>query len=103
MMSLRLFPFIPSELAVRRGLKTWPRGAGWPVAVQTDHASNGRTPPAFSKDSAADAANLRLAASQEAALQEQTGKMEDTESREMPSDGEWDALVVCKRQHEKSV
>ncbi|TCD70189.1 hypothetical protein EIP91_004368 [Steccherinum ochraceum] len=73
------------ELAVRRGLKTWPRGAGWPVAVQTDHASNGRTPPAFSKDSAADAANLRLAASQEAALQEQTGKMENTESREMPS------------------
>lgn len=91
-MSLKLFPFVPSELAARRGLKTWPRGAGWPAAVQTDEAgSSGRTPPALSSDTAADAANLRLAESQEQALAQQTGKMESTESRGMPS-GEWNCF-----------
>ncbi|THH27869.1 hypothetical protein EUX98_g6326 [Antrodiella citrinella] len=90
------------ELAAKRGLKTWPRGAAWPAAVQTSLASNGDTPPVFSPDSAADAANTKLAQSQETALAEQTEKQESTEGREMPialtseNSGRHAALSACE-------
>ena len=86
MMSLRLFLlFAPLELAAKRGLKTWPRGAGWPAAVQTDAGSFVDTPPADSSNSAADAANFRLSQDQESALAEQADRHMSTATREVPS------------------
>lgn len=79
------FLFTPLELAMRRGLKTWPKGAGWPAAVQTTDVSATESPSATFSTSATDAANLRLAQRQESALAEQADKQESTESREMPS------------------
>lgn len=75
------------ELASKRGLKTWPRGASWPAAVQTAQAADATAPPDLSSDAAADAANVKLAQTQESALAAQTDKQESTESREMPSGG----------------
>ncbi|KAH8099985.1 FabD/lysophospholipase-like protein [Cristinia sonorae] len=85
------------ELAAKRGLKTWPKGAGWPSAVQSevvedigagkaDRGSSPSVPPASADatDFDANAANLKLAHSQESALAAQTDKQESTEGRDMP-------------------
>ncbi|KAK7690859.1 hypothetical protein QCA50_005961 [Cerrena zonata] len=69
------------QLAAKRGLRTWPKGAGWPTAVQSTQHSGKDTPPIRSD---ADAANLKLAETQESALAEQTAKQESTEDRDIP-------------------
>lgn len=69
------------ELAAKRGLRAWPKGAGWPMPVQSVEGSERVTP---STDSDADAANLKLAKTQESALAEQTDKQESTEDRDIP-------------------
>ena len=68
-------------LAVKRGLRTWPKGAGWPTQVQGAQQPGTDTPPITSD---ADAANLKLAETQETALAEQTAKQESTEDRDIP-------------------
>lgn len=70
-----------AELAAKRGLRAWPKGAGWPMPVQSVEGSERVTP---STDSDADAANLKLAKTQESALAEQTDKQESTEDRDIP-------------------
>lgn len=65
------------ELAAKRGLRTWPRGAGWPAKV----ASAADTPArdrgkqnAPQADPEAATASRKLAATQETALAEQAGR-----------------------------
>ncbi|CDO78125.1 hypothetical protein BN946_scf184725.g4 [Trametes cinnabarina] len=73
------------ELAARRGLQTWPRGATWPTRVRPGDegaAETAQVPPfeAWTPDSA----NLKLAQTQESALAKQTDRQGSTEKREMP-------------------
>ncbi|KAH9915462.1 FabD/lysophospholipase-like protein [Epithele typhae] len=77
------------ELAIKRGLTTWPRGATWPSRVV---AADGSKPspgvPQYEASSAAEA-NRKLAETQESALAKQTEKHGTTASEEMhdmPSD-----------------
>jgi hypothetical protein len=77
-----------AELAAKRGLRTWPRGARWPVQVQTPEDKPSRTtnvpPPVSSTDPAAEAANLKLAQTQESELAQQTDKQVESEGRGIP-------------------
>ncbi|KAJ8469509.1 hypothetical protein ONZ51_g8947 [Trametes cubensis] len=73
------------ELAAKRGLRTWPRGATWPARVRPGDegaAQTSRVPPF--EASTPDTANMKLAQTQESALAKQTDKQGSTERREMP-------------------
>ncbi|KAI9069393.1 FabD/lysophospholipase-like protein [Trametes sanguinea] len=73
------------ELAAKRGLQTWPRGATWPTRVRPGDegaAETAQVPPF--EASTPDSANLKLAQTQESALAKQTDKQGSTEKREMP-------------------
>jgi len=74
------------ELAARRGLRTWPRGAGWPAKVQSADRSStsGDRAGVSSPSSAAEGANVKLARTQESALAKQADKQESTEQHGMP-------------------
>ncbi|KAI0655037.1 FabD/lysophospholipase-like protein [Cubamyces menziesii] len=77
------------ELAAKRGLRTWPRGATWPARVRPGDegaAQTSRVPPF--EASTPDTANMKLAQTQESALAKQTDKQGSTERREMPQDDE---------------
>lgn len=70
-----------TELALKRGLRTWPRGAAWPTKV----ASTTESPAADHKqelapqaDPEAESASRKLAQKQEAALAEQTDREKDS-------------------------
>ncbi|KAI8973120.1 FabD/lysophospholipase-like protein [Trametes punicea] len=73
------------ELAAKRGLRTWPRGATWPARVRPgdEGAANASGIPPF-EASTPDAANLKLAQTQESALAKQTDKQGSMEQRQMP-------------------
>ncbi|OSC98862.1 FabD/lysophospholipase-like protein [Trametes coccinea BRFM310] len=73
------------ELAAKRGLQTWPRGATWPTRVRPGDegaAETAQVPPF--EASTPDSANLKLAQTQESALAKQTDRQGSTEKREMP-------------------
>ncbi|KAI0354075.1 FabD/lysophospholipase-like protein [Trametes cingulata] len=75
------------ELAAKRGLQTWPRGATWPARVRPGDegaAETSRVPPF--EASSPDVANLKLAQTQESALAKQTDKQGSTERRDMPKE-----------------
>ncbi|KAI0644024.1 FabD/lysophospholipase-like protein [Trametes meyenii] len=72
------------ELAAKRGLSTWPRGATWPARIHPGDkgaAVSSGVPPY--EASTPDNANMKLAQTQESALAKQTGKAEATEQRGM--------------------
>ena len=79
-----------AELAARRGLRTWPRGASWPAEVHPSHV-HGDDAEAESAaadkdddDEAARAASRKLAETQESALAQQTTRQSSTEGRSIP-------------------
>ncbi|OCH95436.1 FabD/lysophospholipase-like protein [Obba rivulosa] len=74
------------ELAARRGLRTWPRGAGWPTKVQPVEETLTPSKRAITSppSSSAEAANVKLARTQESTLTKQTGRRESTEQRSVP-------------------
>ncbi|KAH9855478.1 FabD/lysophospholipase-like protein [Lenzites betulinus] len=74
------------ELAAKRGLKTWPRGATWPSRVHPGDEGAAETShlPSFEATSP-DAANAKLAQTQESALAKQTDKQGTTERRDIPT------------------
>ncbi|KAH9896493.1 FabD/lysophospholipase-like protein [Cubamyces lactineus] len=77
------------ELAAKRGLRTWPRGATWPARVRPGDegaAQTSRVPPF--EASTPDTANMKLAQTQESALAKQTDRQGSTERRGMPKDNE---------------
>ena len=78
-----------AELAIRRGLNTWPKGAKWPTEVHLSDESQQRitreASTSGSDDSAAQTATRKLAESRESELTAQTKKQDATEAREMPS------------------
>ncbi|KAI0699790.1 FabD/lysophospholipase-like protein [Cerioporus squamosus] len=75
------------ELAAKRGLKTWPRGATWPTRVHPGDEGAAETSgvPQY-EASTPDTANLKLAQTQESALAKQTDKTGTTERRDIPQD-----------------
>ncbi|KAI0078788.1 FabD/lysophospholipase-like protein [Panus rudis PR-1116 ss-1] len=82
------------ELAAKRGLRTWPKGAGWPTAIQAsaeDPAEATRNSSAPSVEDEADSANVKLAQTQESALADQAGKQEVTEDKGIPKPGPTEA------------
>ena len=76
---------LTAELAAKRGLRTWPRGATWPSRVHPgdEGAAASSGIPAY-EASTPDTANLKLAQTQESALAKQTDKQGSTEQREVP-------------------
>ncbi|EMD34109.1 hypothetical protein CERSUDRAFT_86863 [Gelatoporia subvermispora B] len=72
------------DMAARRGLRTWPRGAGWPAQVQSADPTPGSGERAGNPSSAEEASNVKLARTQESALAKQTDKQEMTERRNLP-------------------
>ncbi|KAI0666447.1 FabD/lysophospholipase-like protein [Trametes maxima] len=75
------------ELAAKRGLSTWPRGATWPARVRPGDKGAAETSrvPQY-EASTPDTANLKLAQTQESALAKQTDKAGATEQRGMPEE-----------------
>ncbi|KAI0635382.1 FabD/lysophospholipase-like protein [Trametes polyzona] len=75
------------ELAAKRGLKTWPKGATWPSRVHPgdEYAAEASRVPPFEATSPT-TANAKLAQTQESALAKQTDKQGSTERRDMPKD-----------------
>ncbi|KIP11177.1 hypothetical protein PHLGIDRAFT_114837 [Phlebiopsis gigantea 11061_1 CR5-6] len=82
--ALRLSP--APELAVKRGLRTWPRGASWPAEVHPAHAH--RPGADGTGDTEARAAIRKFAESQESALAEQTHRQDSTGEHGLPQRGE---------------
>ncbi|KAF8580443.1 FabD/lysophospholipase-like protein [Ramaria rubella] len=83
----RLHLIVPSELAAKRGLRTWPRGARWParVSVPTHRVSQSTNSLAMPfSHPAAETANLKLAETQEDALAQQANKQSETDVKDMP-------------------
>ncbi|GJE96563.1 FabD/lysophospholipase-like protein [Phanerochaete sordida] len=79
------------ELAARRGLRTWPRGASWPAEVlpsQLHAQDNGEGVDPADGDEEARAASRKLAESQESALAEQTHRQSSTDERGIPDHDE---------------
>ncbi|KAI0091361.1 FabD/lysophospholipase-like protein [Irpex rosettiformis] len=81
------------ELAVKRGLRTWPKGAGWPVKVMKPTAralsseiSRWQEDDSQSPDDDLEAgrASRKLAETQETALVEQADRRTDAESHGIP-------------------
>lgn len=73
------------ELAARRGLRTWPRGASWPAEVHPSHLHVNDTDVAeAAEDAEARAASRKLAESQESALAEQTHRKNTADERGIP-------------------
>ncbi|KIJ39940.1 hypothetical protein M422DRAFT_75814 [Sphaerobolus stellatus SS14] len=74
------------ELAIKRGLSTWPRGARWPIEVfQSNDIPREET--SIEKD-AAETANRDLAEKQESELTLQTERQADSERRELHVNGD---------------
>ncbi|OJT06010.1 Cytosolic phospholipase A2 zeta [Trametes pubescens] len=75
------------ELAIKRGLHTWPRGATWPTRVHPGDEGAAETSrvPDYEATSP-DSANAKLAQTQESALAKQTDKQDSTDKRGMPND-----------------
>lgn len=76
-----------TELAARRGLRTWPRGASWPAEVYPSHlhaADTDEVAEAAESDEEARAASRKLAETQESALAEQTHRQSSTDERSIP-------------------
>lgn len=81
-----------TELAARRGLRTWPRGASWPAEVHPSHLhANGTNVDAEPKeeDIEARAASKKLASIQESALAEQTYRQTSADERCTPDRECW--------------
>ena len=82
-----------AELAIKRGLRTWPKGTGWPTEVKVkdgtgaaDRTSPGGrdSGPKYTADGPAEAAVRKLADAQEAEIAGQTSRTEATEARDIP-------------------
>ncbi|KAI0764706.1 FabD/lysophospholipase-like protein [Fomes fomentarius] len=75
------------ELAAKRGLRTWPRGATWPSRVHPagEGAVASSEGPSY-EASTPRSANRKLAETQESALAKQANKQESTEQREVPQE-----------------
>ena len=67
-------------LASKRGLRTWPKGTGWPTPIQGTQSSDNRL-SSLSSQSGEDHANLKLAERQEDELAVQAAKDETTGDR----------------------
>ncbi|TBU41999.1 FabD/lysophospholipase-like protein [Dichomitus squalens] len=75
------------ELAAKRGLRTWPKGATWPTRVFSGDTGGQKSEQAPEYEaSTPESANLKLAQTQEAALAKQTDKEDSTEARALPTD-----------------
>lgn len=81
-------------MAVKRGLRTWPKGAGWPVEIlSTPDAPRGQPSNdvagkiSSGNDVEAEKASRKLAQSQETAVAEQTDRQGSTEARNIPDRG----------------
>ncbi|KAI0682847.1 FabD/lysophospholipase-like protein [Cytidiella melzeri] len=77
------------ELAAKRGLRTWPKGAGWPVkllASSEGEGTKGKIDLSGDDDVQARQASRKIAETQEIALAEQTDRQTDTETRELPAE-----------------
>lgn len=88
-----------AELALKRGLRTWPKGAGWPTEVRITKESKPvdliELKADQSADTAAHAAARKLAKTQESELAEQTHKKDTTEAHSIPQSAPHLACVVC--------
>ena len=74
------------ELAAKRGLRTWPKGATWPTRVFSGDSGETGSPEAPDYEaSTPESANLKLAQTQEAALAKQADKEDSTEARRLPN------------------
>ncbi|KAI0746311.1 FabD/lysophospholipase-like protein [Daedaleopsis nitida] len=77
------------ELAAKRGLRTWPRGATWPARVRPSEDEDDEEGTSASgvpqyEASTPDAANRKLAETQQSELARQTDRQGSTEQRDMP-------------------
>lgn len=83
-----MLTFLSVELAARRGLRTWPKGASWPAEVHPSHVhaddAHEETTEEDDSDEEARAASRKLAETQESALAEQTHRRSSTEERSIP-------------------
>lgn len=80
------------EYANRRGLSTWPKGAHWPIELNSPESpkdGNGKSNGSRGRDEESTNANRRLAESQESQVREQTERQKQQDQREIPerSDG----------------
>ncbi|KAJ3554539.1 hypothetical protein NM688_g3054 [Phlebia brevispora] len=79
------------ELAIRRGLRTWPKGARWPTEVRLNGNADEETNESErqrSEDPGAHTATRKLARTQETELAGQTTRQDTLDSREMPQRSE---------------
>ena len=84
-------------MAIRRGLRTWPKGARWPTEVRlSENTDKGENAYQTTKhDKAAQEASRKLAETQESELAGQTSRQDTTDSREIPQGQPDLANVVC--------
>ncbi|KAF7795977.1 hypothetical protein EIP86_007146 [Pleurotus ostreatoroseus] len=75
-------------MAIRRGLRTWPKGARWPTEVRlSENTDKGEDAYQTTKhDKAAQEASRKLAETQESELAGQTSRQDTTDSREIPQE-----------------
>lgn len=86
---------------MKRGLRTWPRGTGWPVQISKAVGTNQSPGQRVSPSTDAKAANLELAEKQQIELAHQTEKQIDSGRKDSIGDNRKFALFIIPRQRNK--